>query len=435
MKPVFYISFLSTLLIFSGSITGCQRGDESTNTEPAPADPPTNRIEIPRTVQSNLGITFAKVERRQVAKTLRLPGAFELQPLAAKEYRLILDGVVDLKVDQLDPVNAGDLLFVVRSLKWLELQARIESATATLIQKETLLKSVEDRIQALSEANFKRADLETRRAELVAEVERQKVEQEKSVRHAIRILNLNSGSGAETIWTPQLLMETVEINGKTTPRYATMEQIEVRATEPGRVEALFVANGAFAETGDLILRTIQPEKVRFRALALQSDLPHFSPGQSAHIVPYQTPEGNLNESIEASLIIGTQADPNHRTLVVYGIPTELKSWSRPGISAWLEVVTESSGGMTLAIPKSAIVQDGLTHVFFKRDPMNPNRAIRVEADMGADDGRWVSILSGIGPNDEVVLNGAYELKLATEKSGKSQEGGHFHADGSYHGDH
>jgi hypothetical protein len=78
------------------------------------------------------------------------------------------------------------------------------------------------------------------------------------------------------------------------------------------------------------------------------------------------------------------------------------------------------------------VKDGIVHVYFRRDPKNPNQAIRVEADMGADDGRWVVINSGLMRSDEVVLDGAYELKLATSQSGASQRGGHFHADGSFH---
>ena len=71
-------------------------------------------------------------------------------------------------------------------------------------------------------------------------------------------------------------------------------------------------------------------------------------------------------------------------------------------------------------------------MFFKRDPSNGNKAIRVEADLGVDDGRWIEVKSEVGPNDEVVLNGAYELKLATAMSGTSQKGGHFHADGTFH---
>lgn len=97
---------------------------------------------------------------------------------------------------------------------------------------------------------------------------------------------------------------------------------------------------------------------------------------------------------------------------------------------------ESTGGPALAIPRSSIVRDGVAHVFFRRDPSDPNKAIRVEADMGVDDGRWVAINSGVAPGDEIVLDGAYELKLASQQDGVVQKGGHVHADGTFHeGDH
>lgn len=105
------------------------------------------------------------------------------------------------------------------------------------------------------------------------------------------------------------------------------------------------------------------------------------------------------------------------------------------MSAFLEVVVASTESPSLAIPRSAIVQDGLTHVFFRRDPKDPNKAIRMEADMGVSDGRWVVLNSGVMRGDEVVLAGVYELKLATQQSGVTQEGGHFHADGAFHDDH
>ena len=42
--------------------------------------------------------------------------------------------------------------------------------------------------------------------------------------------------------------------------------------------------------------------------------------------------------------------------------------------------------------------------------------------------------SGLKLSDEVVLDGAYELNLATSTSGVRQKGGHFHADGTFHAD-
>jgi len=70
----------------------------------------TNRIDIPSSVRSNLGISFVRVERRQVQKTLRVPGRFEYQPSARREYRTPLPGRVDLLVDQYERVEAGAVL-------------------------------------------------------------------------------------------------------------------------------------------------------------------------------------------------------------------------------------------------------------------------------------------------------------------------------------
>ena len=41
---------------------------------------PSNRIDVPESVRRNLGITFAKVEQRSVARTIRVPGRFEFAP-------------------------------------------------------------------------------------------------------------------------------------------------------------------------------------------------------------------------------------------------------------------------------------------------------------------------------------------------------------------
>jgi multidrug efflux pump subunit AcrA (membrane-fusion protein) len=100
------------------------------------------------------------------------------------------------------------------------------------------------------------------------------------------------------------------------------------------------------------------------------------------------------------------------------------------VSAQLEIVTKSTAAQELAIPLAAVQRDGLTPVIFRRAPDNPNEAIRMEADLGMDDGRWVAVLSGLRDGDEVVLDGGFQLMLAT--SGSIQKGGHFHSDGTFH---
>ena len=64
------------------------------------------------------------------------------------------------------------------------------------------------------------------------------------------------------------------------------------------------------------------------------------------------------------------------------------------------------------------------------DPANPERVVRTPVDVGVSDGEWTVVFSGVAPGDEVVLDGAYELKLAS--ASKPAAAGHFHPDGTFH---
>jgi multidrug efflux pump subunit AcrA (membrane-fusion protein) len=151
---------------------------------------------------------------------------------------------------------------------------------------------------------------------------------------------------------------------------------------------------------------------------------------AAKIVPPQASGLTSQVAIPTQLEIGLHADPSQRTVELLARPEQLAEWARPGVSAFLEIATDTTTDPELAIPLSCVVRDGLQSIVFRRDPANPDKAIRLEADLGIDDGRWVVIQSGMRAGDEVVLDGVYQLLLAT--SGASPKGGHFHADGTFH---
>ena len=451
MKQLILILMTSFALL----LTACSSedaGEQAMDHDEEVGDQPTNRIDIPATVRSNLGITFAPVERRQVSSTIRVPGSFELQPMARHEYRMVLPGEVELKVNQYQKVKVGDLLFRFRSPQWPELQHEIITSEQTIASAEaaiTVARSqieeaqqrsnlITERLDALKDAGIKNAELETKAQEIEATLPRLRAElnqAETTLANARRNREhaLHVASSATRI-EEQSLSEVIEHNGARVPAYQTIDWIEVRATRAGVVETLALTDGAFAEATSLVLSTINPTRVRFRALALQSDLARFNGGAKAVVTPPSSSGVAIDDSVPAEMTIGLEAHPEQRTVALLATPTEPRDWIRPGVSAFLEVSVESTEGYALAIPRSAIVKDGIVHVFFRRDPADPNKAIRVEADMGVSDGRWVAINSGLSLNDEVVLNGAYELKLASQQSGVSQKGGHFHADGTFHAD-
>jgi multidrug resistance efflux pump len=103
--------------------------------EETTAAAPTNRIDIPGAVVRNLGITFATVEKRRVAQTLRLPGAFEAPPEARRQYRAPVGGRVSWAVNQYDMVEAGAEIASIASHQWGEMQRELDAMQAEVDER------------------------------------------------------------------------------------------------------------------------------------------------------------------------------------------------------------------------------------------------------------------------------------------------------------
>ena len=78
---------IKCLILLLMAAIGCERSDhqtDSASSETVDDILPSDRVAIPLAVRSNLGITFADVERRQIENTLRAPGRFEYIPTATR---------------------------------------------------------------------------------------------------------------------------------------------------------------------------------------------------------------------------------------------------------------------------------------------------------------------------------------------------------------
>lgn len=425
-------------------------------------DMPTNHVLIPPSVQTNLGITFATTERRKVADSLRVPGKFEYLPSAKREYRTMLSGRVDLKVDQFDIVEMGELLFLIDSPEWRDIQKSLAKNASDIIKLETkLLTHVssqrahiqykmnlieqmriwENRVQkleAIIEAGGGSVrELTSAKASLIESQAEYARVQEKTAEHEAEHAETNAGLNA-SITTMRIALESAEAMLDIAPEHEDWWEdvsfVEVRAKQNGVVGSIDLTNGAWVDAQATVMTTVQPEKLRFHAHGLQSDLGVLSNGLNASIVPPAPTASDeripLQDNMNGTLHIGLVGNSNSRTINLYVTPEHVASWAKAGVIAQLEIELQSNVSPELAIPLSAVQQDGLIPVIFVRNTNNPNEVIRIEADLGIDDGRWVEILSGVTDGDEVVLDGGFQLLLAT--SGSIPKGGHFHADGTYH---
>lgn len=477
-KAASRIAWLAAIIASSALITACDRpphepgahgegdGHDHGAEASSAAAAPTNRVEIPASVRQNLGIEFAKVEYRNVAKTLRVPGRFEYTPTARREYRTPLDGRVEILVTQYHQVEPGTPLYRVESASWRELhesiaiaQARVDSMgplrEAHRRHEQSLSDKValwQERLTQLDElraagggsaAQFTeaRATLNATQAELadVMEKDAELEAQEKQAQAELRTLQSRhellaraahcpptseavpaASEGASEDGDPARAGDSWGVGGG---------GFTVCAVAPGVVESIGVSPGGLLEENGFVMSIVQPTQIRFRARGLQSDLGRLRDGLPARIVPPQGGAIAMQDAMEGALAIGLSADADERTIDLVVTPESLSRWARSGVSAHLEITLEG-GNQELAIPTSAVLLDGATPVIFRRDPANANRAIRMEADLGLSDGRWIVINSGVKEGDEVVVAGNYQLMLAT--SNTAAKGGHFHADGTFH---
>jgi len=459
----------SRATVFAGALlsiflTSCDEPKTKQPVEKEQGPAPSNRIDVPQAVRQNLGIVFAKVERRHVTATLRLPAQVELLPSATQHYRAPLAGRVSLKVDPLDKVKPGDLLYTLDSHEWRDLQRELGSVTNKLSVTETQLEAMSpltlaceeherslreahkvtngyiDQLQQanesvggqgeklanarvdlarlsaqIAEASEKHTETQTRIKELTAMLASQREQIDLLLSGAAATLNVNKASLVD------------DASGQA--GWRALAIVEVRATQHGIVDQIAVANGNLVDAYGAVLVTIDPSRVRCHARALQSDLKDLRDGMDAQIVPV----GDVitGSGVAATVQLGPIGDARTRTLDVFVTPTSQDlGFVRPGLAVFVEIVTATSKNPELAIPKSCVLPDGLDRVFFRRDPKDPDKVIRMVADLGRDNGKWVEVLSGIMDGDEIVAAGAFELVLAS--SSQTPKGGHFHADGSWH---
>ncbi len=404
-----------------------------------------NRLTINQQIRNNLGIVFAKAENRSVATTVRLPGQFELQPTAYSSYSAALAGEVDLKVAQYDTVKKGDLLFKIKSPEWRRMQhelneaynaIKVKDAQDVLLQNkfkvaESKLKFNEKRAKVLSEAKVRNSTLEndlldTSNNIKVLKAEAKLLQQElKALKDHYQIM---VHTASVLVGLPDAELIKVKNNK---PAWASLDEVSIYAKNDGIIDKVETTDGGWVETGALVVSSVEPTKIRFRASALQSDLNKFKNGMQAKVVTSLKTDKEFESSVSGKIIIGFEGDAQQRTFPIFFMPDEVKN-NQAGLAGYLEIYLDKTDD-TLAIPVQAVVRDGLHDVFFRRNPKNSDEVLRVVADLGKSDGRWVEVESGIKAGDEVVVSGAYELKLATASatSSKKKEKGHFHADGKW----
>lgn len=433
----------------AGHDHGEKAADEHNHAAHPPASGGANTLTVSPAVQRNLGITFARAQRRAVTQTLRVPGQFELIPSAQRDYHAPVAGRIELHVEQYAAIKTGQVLATIDSPAWREQQAMLtqaDSATLTteaavtiaevsLHEQQQRIALLEERVERLASAEVRRVELnnELKQARLVLprlEAELKAAEVQVREAKAQRRAHLQTAS-SKTGLSVEALAEVVgERDGEPLERWRKLDAVPIKAVSDGIVDLLALTSGRWVETGDEIVTAIQPGRLRFRAETLLADSTELRSGLPTRVVPPLGRGIALGEGVRGELFVGPTAHAEDRTIALYTTPPTLPAWAKAGVPGFIEITLTPDAPKSLAIPRSALVQDGLDFVFFRRDRRHPELVQRVVADTGATDGRWIEVSAGIDEGDEVVVEGVYQLLAASSTT--MEAGGHFHSDGTFH---
>lgn len=196
--------------------------------------------------------------------------------------------------------------------------------------------------------------------------------------------------------------------------------VNVRAPSDGVIEALPATDGAWVEVGAEVVRLVTPDALRLKALVSPAEIGRLSDGLSCR-----------TDKQEGELRIGLEAEGG--LIPVYAVFPQKVVSSRVGARGSFVCEADRSAEESWCVPRGAIVRVGLKSVVFLRDEHDPDRFLAHEVRPGVSAGGLTAV-EGLDVDDdtEVVVEGAYELKLALPQEGAAKPAGHFHADGTFH---
>lgn len=405
-------------------------------------------LSIPSTVRQNLGVTFASVSYRAVSESLRVPGKFQSTSDATRSYTAPLAGRVRPLVTLNQPVVTNQPLFELDSPAWDQLLASIGGLEAKLKSMGPLReahrvheKSLSDKVTLWKERITVLESLRSAGGGSAAEMTQARAALNETQAELADVMEKDAQLAAEEV------QATADVTAAVARKNSVLRMARAHPPAPGQpivltaaadgvVVSLDIHEGAIVTESTPLAQTLDPAKIKFTLSALQADLHRLTPGSNVTVeqaARARALSGAAPSSLHGILARAPFADADTRTVDIDVQLTSGESgypaWAIQGVWAFA-FVSSQAAKEELAIPRSAVVRDGLESVIFKRNPKNNDEAIRIVADLGFDDGTYVIVKSGLREGDQVVVGGAYQLMLAS--SGSSNKGGHFHSDGTFH---
>jgi membrane fusion protein, heavy metal efflux system len=343
----------------------------------------------------------APVGERELQPSVQCSG--EVRPVAGREARLTAaaTGRVTLAnpVPVLGmPVRAGQVLAAIAprlsaggdraslDAEVLVVRAELEAAEAQLARAQRLFKE-----QAVPERNVEEARARTKlaRARLGAATGR-----------------LNQYSA-----------------GASGAGRAGQGAFQVRSPLEGTLVAASAASGESVEEGKLLFTVIDLRRVWLEARVFEPDIPGVAGARSAWFTIEGYDDPFVIDDKNGKLVtVGRVIDPQSRTVPVIFEVANAEGKLRIGQFAKVSIAT-GAPMRGLAVPAAALIEDAGKIVAYVQ--VEGESFQRRPLTIGVRSMGWAGVTEGLAAGEQVVVKGAYEIKL-TSASGAIPKHGHVH---------
>lgn len=185
--------------------------------------------------------------------------------------------------------------------------------------------------------------------------------------------------------------------------------IALKAPRDGIVISSHVRLGEPVEPAKELLDIIDIREVWATAQIPEDAVSKIKPGTKAHIrIPALG-----GETIHGTLLrFDPKVNQEGGTIgAIFQVPNDSLKL-RPGTRAEFSIVISSRKDV-MAVPRAAIQGDASNRVVYAKHIDFPNAFSRLPVHTGEENDRYVEIISGVFPGDEIVTRGSYSLSFAS----------------------
>ena len=347
--------------------------------------PPPDLIALLKEQQWSMPFQVALAEERQIPQTIPVAGEIVAPGSGLAHVSTLVAGVIVARGPPLNPgdaVQAGETLALIAPTSlddsYARMRADVEAAQRESARAERLFAAG---VIAESRVEHARHDLEVARAAFEA------------------IGGVRPGDVGDD---------------------ADPNLYQLRSPIGGVISGRHVAPGQYVNAGTLAFTVVNPEALWFVARVPARLSASAGQVQGA----WFTVEGTTRVHSTAGVVsVGSVIDPESRTLPVRLAVRNPGRVLKVGMLATGHLlVGEPVAGV--AVPVEAILEeDGLTVVYVKVGGEAFQRRV---VELGPSDGSWTIVADGVGPGEQVVTTGAYQVKLASLGDAEISDHGHPH---------